>query len=125
MTGQLDQISEAIGALRSEVGGLRRDFQEAERRQMASTQRADQHRSAIHKRVDDLVDEVGEVKTKVEVVTTDVADAKAVTDKVKMWEQRGVGALFVAGIAGTAVGGSAVAFLAYWWEAIIRALRAG
>lgn len=33
----------------------------------------------------------------------------------KGWNQRGIGALFVAGIAGTAVGGIVVGFIAYWW----------
>lgn len=31
--------------------------------------------------------------------------------------------LFVAGIAGTAVGGIVVGFIAYWWDVIVKVLR--
>jgi uncharacterized protein YoxC len=123
MTTKLDDISEAIGQLRAEVRNLGNTLTESNRR-------ADEHRASIHKRVDELVDEVGEVKSTVNVLSAKVAiidttakQAKEVTDKVEMWEQRGVGALFTAGIAGTALGGTAVAFLVYWWDAIMKLLR--
>jgi uncharacterized coiled-coil DUF342 family protein len=123
MATQLDHISEAIGALRAEVAGLRRDLTE-------STRRADSHRAAIHKRVDEIAHEFGDVKAEIAELTANVAamgedvkDSKTVTDEVKQWKQRGVGALFVAGIAGTALGGIAVGFIAYWWDAIMKVLR--
>lgn len=116
MTSKLDDISEAIGSLRAEVAALRRDF-------IDSTKRADEHRASIHKRVDDLVHDFGDLKTNVETMKADVADSKAVTDEVKDWKQRGVGALFVAGIAGTALGGAVVGFIVYWWDAILKVLR--
>ncbi|RUV19977.1 DUF1515 domain-containing protein [Mesorhizobium sp. M7A.F.Ca.MR.245.00.0.0] len=124
MTSKLDEISEAIGSLRAEVAGIRRDFQASEQRSVESSRRADLHRAAVHKRVDDLVAEVGELRTNVETMKTDVADSKTITDEVKEWKQRGVGALFVAGIAGTAIGGAAVGFVVYWWDAIMKVLRA-
>ncbi|WP_457154646.1 DUF1515 family protein [Mesorhizobium sp. P5_C1] len=116
MASKLDEISEAIGGLRAEVAALRRDFTD-------STRRADDHRASIHKRVDDLVHDVGEAKTSIETMKADVTDSKEITDEFKEWKQRGIGALFVAGIAGTAVGGTAVGFIAYWWDVILKVLR--
>jgi hypothetical protein len=124
VTTKLDDISEAIGALRADVAGLRRDFQASELRVLETNKRADEHRAAIHHRVDDLVEEVGDMKSQVNVMEAAVQDSKEVTDKVKQWEQRGIGALFVAGLAGTAIGGIVVGFAAHWWDAIMRVLRA-
>lgn len=123
MTTKLDDISEAIGALRAEVAGLRRDLQASETRAVDSNKRADEHRSAIHKRVDDLVEEVGDMKSDVSGMKQTVADSKTITDEVKQWKQRGIGALAMAGIAGTALGGIVVGFITYWWDAIMRVLR--
>lgn len=124
MTASLNQIYKAIGSLEASVANLVKAIEESDRRASDSNKRADQHRAVIHKRVDDLVGEVGDIKTSVETMKEDVADSKVVTDEVKQWKQRGVGALFVAGIAGTAIGGIVVGFIVYWWEAIMRALRA-
>jgi len=121
MTTKLDDISEAIGNLRARVEGIGQKIDRADANAADSNRRADEHRAAIHRRVDDLVDEVGGLKTDVALVKTDVADTKSVTDEVLLWKQRGIGALFVSGIAGSAVGAS----IAYWWEAILRALRSG
>lgn len=123
MSTKLDDISEAIGALRAEVAGLRRDLHASETRAVDSNRRADEHRASIHKRVDDLVEEVGDMKSDVSVMKTTVADSKLVTDEVKQWKQRGIGALFVTGIASAAVGGLVVGFVSYWWEAFVRVLR--
>lgn len=112
MTSKLDDISEAIGSLRAEVRNL-----------TESNRRADQHRATVHRRVDDLVEEVGELKVKVSSVEALATDSKLVTDEVKMWKQRGVGALFVTGIASAAISSTVVGFAVYWWEAIMRALR--
>ncbi|MCA0012916.1 DUF1515 domain-containing protein [Mesorhizobium sp. B292B1B] len=115
MSSQLDNISMSIGALKAEVIGLRRDLQASEQRAVDSNSRADKHRAAIHRRVDDLVEEVSDIKINVETMKADVKDSKTVTDEVKQWKQRDVGALFMAGIAGTALGVVVVAFIAYWW----------
>lgn len=130
MTTQLDAISEAIGQLRAEVKNLGRKFDASDKTAVDASKRADEHRATIHRRVDDLVDEVGDMKVtfndltnKVESVEATVKDTKEITDKVRMWEQRGVGALFVTGIASAAIGGTAVGFIAYWWDAILRVLR--
>lgn len=123
MTASLNQIYKAIGSLEASVANLVKAIEESDRRASDSNQRADQHRAVIHKRVDDLVGEVGDIKSSVETMKEDVADSKVVTDEVKQWKQRGVGALFVAGIAGTALGGVAVGYIVYWWDAILKVLR--
>lgn len=123
MTTKLDDISEAIGALRAEVAGLRRDLHDSESRAVDSNKREDEHRSTIHRRVDGLVADVGAVKIVIAELKDDVTDAKTVTDEVKMWKAQGKGALFVVGIASAAISGSVVAFFAYWGDAIMKVLR--
>lgn len=54
--------------------------------------------------MDDIVDEVGDLKSDVAVVKKDVSDMKPVTDDVKRWKLMGMGALAVVGIGGTALG---------------------
>ena len=122
--GDLHGISVAIGELRGDIRGLATKIDRAEKGREESTERADKHRAVIHRRVDELVHEVGELKTKVDVMEPAVKDSKAVTDEVKQWKQRGIGALFVAGIAGTSIGGTVVGFTVYWWGNILRLIRA-
>lgn len=119
MTTKLDDISEAIGSLRAEVRNLSQQLAD-------SNKRADEHRFAIHRRVDDLVRDVGDlgnslvgVKHDVGVVREDVSDAKKVTDEVKQWKQRGIGALFVTGIASSAL----TALVIKYWHEIAAVLR--
>jgi methyl-accepting chemotaxis protein len=123
MSTKLDDISEAIGALRAEVKNLGQKIDRVDRNAEENNRAASEHRSAIHKRVDDLVEEVGDMKSDVSLMKTTVADSKLVTDEVKQWKQRGIGALFVTGIASAAVGGIIVGFVSYWWDAIMRVLR--
>lgn len=104
MTTKLDDISVAIGEMRAEVTGLRRDFQSAELRSV-------EHRSAVHRRMDGIVEDLGEVKAEVsvaneriEAVKDDVAEMKPVTEEVKRWKLMGLGALGVVGIGGASLG---------------------
>jgi len=104
MTSNLDDISVAIGEMWSEVAGLRRDFQ-------ASETRANDHRNGVHKRMDDLAVEVGDIKADVaaaagtiEGVKSDMDGMKPVTDEVRRWKQMGIGALAVVGMGGAALG---------------------
>ncbi|WP_287310719.1 DUF1515 family protein [Mesorhizobium sp.] len=106
-------VERTLGILLAKVEGIEK-----------SIAAGDQHRAVVHRRVDDLVEQVGDLNTEVAAMKGDVKDSKAITDEVKQWKQRGIGALFVSGIAGTALGGVAVGFLAYWWEAIMRVIRA-
>lgn len=132
MTTKLDDISEAIGALRNEVKNLGQKIDRADQTAAESNRQASEHRAALHRRVDELVVEVGEVKADtsglagtVAQMQATVADSKSVTDEVKLWKAQGRGALFVVGIASAAISSTAVAFLTYWWEAIMRLLRSG
>lgn len=69
------------------------------------------------------MEDVGDLKTEVATMKSDAVDSKTVTDEVKQWKQRGIGAVFVTGIASASVGGTVVGFVAYWWEGIMRILR--
>lgn len=117
-----DEIYRAIGKLEATVDGLRRDIQQSE-------MRGDSHRADIHKRVDDIAVEIKAVKVEavkvkaavatvienMDTVKGDLASTKEISDEVRAWKQRGIGALFVVGI-----GASAITFaLAKYWTQII------
>lgn len=92
MATRLDDISEAIGALRSEVGALHRGLEKSERT-------AQEHRKGVHRRMDDLVGEVSDVKETVaaatgsiETLKGEVTKIKGVTDDVERMRQRAIGA---------------------------------
>ena len=125
MASKLDDISEAIGALRAEVKNLGQKIDRADQNALDTSNKAAEHRSAIHKRVEEIADEVGEVKVDMTVLKATVADTKAVTDEVKIWKAQGKGALLVVGIASAAISSAVVGFLAYWWDVIMRLLRSG
>lgn len=125
MATKLDDISEAIGALRAEVKNLGQKIDRADQNALDTSNKAAEHRSAIHKRVEEIADEVGEVKTDMTALKVTVADTKAVTDEVKLWKAQGKGALLVVGIASAAISSAVVGFLAYWWDVIMRLLRSG
>ena len=125
MARKLDDISEAIGALRAEVKNLGQKIDRADQNALDTSNKAAEHRSAIHKRVEEIADEVGEVKTDMTAMKVTVADTKAVTDEVKLWKAQGKGALLVVGIASAAISSAVVGFLAYWWDVIMRLLRSG
>jgi predicted nucleic acid-binding Zn-ribbon protein len=125
MATKLDDISEAIGELRAEVKNLGQKIDRADQNALDTSDKAAEHRSAIHKRVEEIADEVGEVKTDMTVLKVTVADTKAVTDEVKLWKAQGKGALLVVGIASAAISSAVVGFLAYWWDVIMRLLRSG
>jgi len=125
MATKLDDISEAIGALRAEVKNLGQKIDRADQNALDTSNKAAEHRSAIHKRVEEIADEVGEVKVDMTALKVTVADTKAVTDEVKLWKAQGKGALLVVGIASAAISSAVVGFLAYWWDVIMRLLRSG
>ena len=125
MATKLDDISEAIGELRAEVKNLGQKIDRADQNALDTSNKAAEHRSAIHKRVEEIAVEVGEVKVDMTVLKVTVADTKAVTDEVKLWKAQGKGALLVVGIASAAISSAVVGFLAYWWDVIMRLLRSG
>lgn len=101
-------IERDIGTLLAKVESIERNMQ-----------RADDHRAVVHRRMDDLVEDVGEMRTDMTAVKRDLADTKEVTDAVKIWRQRGMGALAVTGVASSAL----TALIASYWSEILRALR--
>jgi len=115
----LNEIYKAIGTLTAEVAGLRRDIQEADVEARESGARADQHRATLHRRMDELVGEIGDLNVELVQVKNDVKDAKGVTDDVKRWKLMGIGALFVTGIAASAIG----SVVTYLWSDIGRWFR--
>jgi hypothetical protein len=54
--------------------------------------------------MDDIISDVGHIKTDIATIKDDVSDAKAVTGDVKRWRLMGIGALGVVGVGGTAFG---------------------
>lgn len=112
----LHEINRTLGMMTASVDELRRDFAASEIKQ-------DQSRANIHRRLDDLVDHVGEIEATVANVSARVAQIEVEMSKTVMpviadvtaWKQRGVGALVVAGMAGSAFG----AAIAYFWAEII------
>ncbi|WP_457299184.1 DUF1515 family protein [Phyllobacterium sp. P5_D12] len=100
----LNDIYKSIGALTAEVQGLRRDMEASERRAFAENREADEKRAIVHRRMDDIVNEVGDIKTDIATITDQVKDSKKVTDQVKQWRAVGLGGLGVVGIACTALG---------------------
>ncbi|QKC90018.1 DUF1515 domain-containing protein [Mesorhizobium sp. NZP2234] len=106
-------VERTLGILLAKVEGIEKSIADG-----------DKHRAVVHRRVDEVVESLGGLSTEVATMKADVVDSKKITDEVKQWKQRGIGALFVSGVAGSAIGGVAVAFVIYWWEAIMRAIRA-
>ena len=100
----LNDIYKPIGALIAKVQGLRRDMEASERRAALENRDADEKRVVVHRRMDEIVAEVGDLKTDIATITGQVKDSKVVTDQVKQWKLMGMGALAIAAIGGTALG---------------------
>lgn len=119
----LHELNRQIGMLISGVDGLRRDIQ-------ASDMKSDQSRINVHRRLDDLVDQTGEIDTTVSVIGARLETVEATikeqimptVGKVKAWEQRGIGALAAVGLVAGGVG----AFVAnFWQEFLAKITRTG
>lgn len=92
-----------LGMLIAEVKNLREDMRR-------SDAKSDLSRATVHRRIDEIVDRMGKVEGSVAQVNDDITDMKPVTDEVTRWKQMGIGALFVVGIGGTALGVSIANF---------------
>ena len=119
MPASLNDIYKAIGELTSEVTSLRRDLQEAERNAVDSARRADQHRTVLHRRMDEIVDRTGTLEGDMRIINKTVMEVKEVTDEVTRWKIAGMGALGVTGIAAGAI----ASLLTAYWHDMLRALR--
>jgi len=117
----LNEIYKAIGALTESVKNVDRRLEDFEKEQAANVAQANTHRATLHRRMDEIVDRTGKLEGKMSSVEEDVGKVKEVTDKVTMWEQRGIGALAITGF-----GASAVTFaITHWWNEILTILRHG
>ena len=63
MDTKLDDISEAIGALWAEVKNLGQKIDRADQNALDTSNKAAEHRSAIHKRVEEIADEEAAIRT--------------------------------------------------------------
>lgn len=115
----LNEVYKAIGTLTAEVAGLRKDIRENEQRHAESIRRADESRASVHRRLDEITERTGHLEAGMDSLRHDTDDMKKVTDEVRAWKQRGIGALFVVGIASAALSGMIV----HYWESFVRFLN--
>lgn len=119
----LNEINRTLGALTAVVERMERALE-------SSDHKADQHRSNVHRRLDDMLDQTGEIERRLNHLEGRVAavdrslreDVMPTVTEVRIWKQRGVGALFVAGIAGSFVGAT---FFWLWQEIVAKVTRIG
>ncbi|TBB28112.1 DUF1515 domain-containing protein [Rhizobium ruizarguesonis] len=71
-----------------------------------SEEKADISRASMHRRMDEIVDRVSKVETATVSFKEDIDEMKPTVDDVKIWRQRGIGALAIVG-----VGASAITFI--------------
>jgi hypothetical protein len=94
------QLGELVAGLR----GLKDDIQEIRDAQLRADDKSTQSRAVVHRRMDELVSNVGTLERHITSVQADVADMKPVTNDVKRWKLIGIGALGMIGIGGIALG---------------------
>lgn len=117
----LQEMNRTLGGLIASVDNLRRDF-------ATSDVKSDQRLANLHRRLDEMVEDIGAMEARASAVAerieaiekTHVEKVMPTVDKVRSWEQRGVGAFAVAGIAFTSFG----VFIARFWHEIVAALTA-
>lgn len=114
MAASLNQIFDRLGNLTAKLDDVARRLDEQDERSASS-------RANMHRRLDEVVLRTTHLESDVSTVTATVQSMKATTDKVEQWEQRGMGALAVIGIAGAAIGGAAV----YFFEELLQLIRGG
>lgn len=108
----LREMSGQIGGLIKEVEGMRRDGAALELKI-----------GNVHRRLDDIVDEAGMVRADIagfaeRLEAIELAHKESViptVDKVRAWEQRGIGAAAVLGLAFTSLG----VIVAKFWHEIL------
>jgi hypothetical protein len=130
MATSLNEINRTLGVIIGRLDSVDRTLVGIQKDMGESETKSDASRVGMHRRLDEVVlrtshleSDVMGVKRDLGEVATGLGDVKTVTDEVKAWKQRGIGALFVTGIASAAIGGIVVGFVTYWWDAIMRALR--
>jgi len=94
------QLGELVAGMRA----MQESFRRLEEGAMRAEDKAATSRAAVHQRMDQLVDRVGDLEASVSTIDANVAEMKPVTDDVKRWKLMGIGALGVTGIAAMALG---------------------
>jgi len=112
VTASLNEIYDRLGRLTATLEGVSEHLERQDQKSVVS-------RAAMHKRLDDVVLRVGYLESDVGSIKATTADVKEVTDEVREWKQRGLGALGVIGIGGAVLGGATV----WFWSQILAALR--
>lgn len=103
MPAGLNDIYNQLGQLTATMNAVSKHLEQQDRNSASS-------RANMHRRLDEVVNRVGTLESDMATVKDDTADVKNVTDEVRQWKQRGLGALGVIGIAGTVLGGAVVWF---------------
>lgn len=98
------ELYKMLGELIAEQRAIKDSLNRIDAETRRASQKSDESRAVMHRRVDELVERVGDVEGEITVMASQVTDAKAVTDDVKRWRHMGMGALAVVGIGGAAIG---------------------
>jgi hypothetical protein len=114
MAASLNEIYDRLGRLAATVEGMSEHLERQDAKSDAS-------RTNMHRRLDEVVTRVGFLEMDMNTVKGTTAGMKEVTDEVRAWKQRGLGALGVIGIAGAALGGAAV----YFFDQLLQLIRGG
>lgn len=88
-------LHQKIGELLGMTVALKESVQRVEEQARRSEDKADQSRAVVHRRLDDMVNRVGEVEQNMSLVKADVAEMKPETDDIKRWKLKGIGALTI------------------------------
>ncbi len=97
-------LHQQMGELIASQRAIQEDLRRIEDKIQRSDDKSDESRAKMHRRIDDAVGVVAEVKTSVATLEKDVKEMKPVTDDVRRWKLMGIGALGMMGIGGVALG---------------------
>ena len=98
MPNEIDEVSQLLGQLSGKLDALTRQAENNDRNARGRW-------AAVHKRLDDQDEALGKVVGDVRYMKTAIDDdIRPVTDRVKRWEQQGMGALAIIGVGGSAFG---------------------
>lgn len=97
-------LHQKMGELLGMTTALKESLQRVEEQARRSEDKADQSRAVVHRRLDEMVNRVGDVEQNMALVKDDVKDMKPVTDDMKRLRLMGAGALAAMGFAAMAIG---------------------
>jgi hypothetical protein len=97
-------LHQQMGELIASQRAIQEDLRRIEDKLQRSDDKSEESRSKMHRRIDDVVGTVSEVKTGVATLERDVKEMKPVTDELRRWKLLGMGALGMIGVGGIALG---------------------